>query len=288
MNQVKKCTCSAFNSPEEYMRSEHHWRHFVPTGWALQYETLNNVNETRTLVLLGKCDRCNGAMKEETHVCWLNGSELLAELYRLMERSGSYGNGRSKTGAYSSGGNVFLARWYQAQDDLPVEEKNHQFLELFHDCDKPVVSQWIAENKSKEPYTAPRRDRKSTLLNAILQRARADGSMDTIDPILDYILPNDGEPLFTEEDTYLTNYEFDIVPRIAFGGSEGIYLDLYLEGSFDSSGKERARIGTFKTLGTDLKTCRLMGELAGILMYHGSAYVNQNIHRYQGVQYHQF
>ena len=104
--------------------------------------------------------------------------------------------------------------------------------------------------------------------------------MAEIEPIWDYYLPNDGEALSSEESGPLTNYEFNFVPVIAFGGSEGIYVDLYLDGDCDGSGFKRTEIGVFKTLHTDLDACRLMGQLCGVLMYHGSAYVNENIHRY--------
>ena len=113
-----------------------------------------------------------------------------------------------------------------------------------------------------------------------MERARADGSISGIEPILDYYLPNSSEPNFSDRDTYLTDYQFDIVPAIMFGSSEGIYVDVYLEGKFDGSDCRKTSLATFKTLDTSLDACRKMGELCGILMYHGSRYVNQNIHRY--------
>ena len=39
-------------------------------------------------------------------------------------------------------------------------------------------------------------------------------------------------------------------------------------------------MGTFKTLREDAEAGRLMGQLCGILMYHATKYVNENIHRY--------
>lgn len=97
---------------------------------------------------------------------------------------------------------------------------------------------------------------------------------------MDYILPNDNEPALPDKDSYLTDYRFDLVPQLNFGGCEGIYLNLCLEGSFDSSDKQKATIGTFKTLRTDPEACRLMGALGGALMYYGREYVNREIHRY--------
>nr|WP_326184288.1 hypothetical protein [uncultured Oscillibacter sp.] len=134
--------------------------------------------------------------------------------------------------------------------------------------------------QKREEYINPKRDRKSELFRAILERARADGSLTEIEPIWDYYLPNDGEALSSERDSPLTNYEFNFVPIISFGGSEGIYVDLYLDGDCDGSGFKQTEIGVFKTLRTDLDACQLMGQLCGVLMYHGAAYVNKNLHRY--------
>lgn len=134
--------------------------------------------------------------------------------------------------------------------------------------------------QKREEYINPKRDWKSDLFRAILERARADGSMAEIEPILDYYLPNSSEPLSSGRNDPLTNYKFDFVPVISFGSSEGIYVDFYLDGDCDESGFKQTEIGVFKTLRTDLDACRLMGQLCGVLMYHGSAYVNENLHRY--------
>ena len=118
-----------------------------------------------------------------------------------------------------------------------------------------------------------------TLLYAVLDRARANGDLREIEPILDYYLPNKNEPLFPDKDSYLTNYAFSAVSTIDFG-CEGIYVELFLEGQFDESGNDRCSIGTFKTLRDDAEACRLMGQLCGVLMYHTAKYVNENLHRY--------
>lgn len=63
-------------------------------------------------------------------------------------------------------------------------------------------------------------------------------------------------------------------------GSEGIYIDCYLMGKFDESGRCSLHVGTLKTLTRDLESAKVMGELCGTLMYHAGEYVNQNLHRY--------
>lgn len=131
----------------------------------------------------------------------------------------------------------------------------------------------------REVYIEPRRDRKSELFAAVLKRAQANGGITDIEAILDYYLPNDNEPEFSERDPYITDYHFNFVPCIQFG-CEGIYVDLILDGSFDDSERDKMRIGTYKTLRQDEEACALMGKLCGLLMFHGTAYVNENIHRF--------
>lgn len=169
--------------------------------------------------------------------------------------------------------------WYMEQDDLTLGAKNAQFLKLFHAEDQGVVEDWISRCHAEEPYTAPRRDRKSALLYAVLERARACGDLREIEPILDYYLPTEQEPLSSDMDSYLTNYQFSAIANISYG-CEGIFVDLAIEGNFDDSGTNRCTIGTFKTLRQDNDAGRLMGQLCGILMYHTTRYVNENLHRY--------
>ena len=108
-----------------------------------------------------------------------------------------------------------------------------------------------------------------------MELARADGCMVEMDGLLDY-----SASVSESQDTYLTDYRFDVVPHIQFGSNEGVYLTLMLEGSFDSTDSRKAVLGTLKTLRTDLETCRLMGVLGGALMYHARQYIEQEIYRY--------
>lgn len=114
---------------------------------------------------------------------------------------------------------------------------------------------------------------------AVLERARACGDLREIEPILDYYLPTEQEPMASDLDSYLTNYQFSAVANISYG-CEGIFVDLVIEGDFDDSGANRCVIGTFKTLRQDSDAGRLMGQLCGVLMYHTTRYVNENLHRY--------
>ena len=109
------------------------------------------------------------------------------------------------------------------------------------------------------------------LFAKVIERAKENGDLARTEPICDYILPD------SHEGGKLCSYEFDFVPIVNFGGSEGVYIDCGLRGKFDESGRNRINAGTIKTLHNDLAACKAMGELCGALLYHESAYVNENL-----------
>lgn len=109
------------------------------------------------------------------------------------------------------------------------------------------------------------------LFSRVVRQARESGDMACYDPIIDYILPDE------YQDVPITKYEFDFVPEISFGGSEGIYIDCYLSGEFADHKTKPLKVGTIKTLNTDLEACKRMGELCGVLMYHEGKYVGSHL-----------
>ena len=277
--EINWCTCKGHNAADWTAVADFYAKHFIPEHWAFDYHKLTCHEGERVLYILGCCDRCGGLMRSGTSVAAnIKDDELLAYVYREMEHYRPYDGHKPDLGTYH-GYISQRGRWYQQQDDLTLEAKNRQFLHLFRAEDRPAVTDWLTRNHGAEPCGKPHRDRKSTLLQRILEAARADGAIAEAEAILDYILPNDNEPASPDEDSYLTDYRFDLVPHLSFGG-EGIYLSLCLEGSFDASGKKKTTIGTFKTLQDGPEACRLMGALGGALMYYGRQYVNQEIRRY--------
>ena len=278
--QINWCICDGHSHEDWRISSELYAQVFIPAAWMFEYRTIACHEDDRILYITGKCSRCGGFMRSGTAVPTnVKGDDLLAYVYREMEHYRPYDSHNQETGTYS-GCISRRCRWYQRQDDLTLEARNKQFLRLFRAEDQAAVKEWLARNHGTEPYARPRRDRKSTLLQRILEEARASGAITEAEAILDYILPSDKEPDPPDRDSYLTDYRFDLVPCLSFGGCEGIFLSLYLEGSFDGSDKEKVTIGTFKTLYTDLEACQLMGALGGALMYYGRQYVNREIHRY--------
>ena len=63
-------------------------------------------------------------------------------------------------------------------------------------------------------------------------------------------------------------------------GCEGIFIDCYLMGKFDESGRSKLHVGTLKTLRRDAEAAKIMGELCGVLLHYENKYVNGNLHRY--------
>lgn len=254
--------------------------YFVPERWELEYPSLDHPGKEWSFYLTGHCQYCRRAMKYRL-ILQLAGTwkDLLSEIYSMLIRARPFGGVDFDASTYSRTV-LDRARWYQQQDDLTPEQRASLFVSLFRDSDRLQVRRWLERERPELPYTHPKRDRKSELFNAILDRARVAGDLIDIDQILDYCLPNKEEPESPDRDQYLTDYRFNIIPHLQFGSCEGIYLDLLLEGSFDATDRTRLPIGTIKTLGEDQEACELMGRLCGLLMFHGNAYVNDNLHRY--------
>jgi hypothetical protein len=100
--------------------------------------------------------------------------------------------------------------------------------------------------------------------------------------ILDYGLPT-GHPV------QIDTYEWDVIGIPNFGGSEGIYLDLYADGIVSKAGanmkREHVQLGTYKCLGRSkedfLEMCRLLTEFVFWL----TSFLNQNMDRFTWVGY---
>lgn len=76
----------------------------------------------------------------------------------------------------------------------------------------------------------------------------------------------------------LSDYQFGCTYKLDFGGSEGIYLDCYIEGICGEDDEyDRVSLGTFKTLQTSEEAMAEMGKLAGCFTYALSKYVNAKL-----------
>lgn len=74
----------------------------------------------------------------------------------------------------------------------------------------------------------------------------------------------------------ITNYMFELRSNLDYGGSEGIYLDLWLD-CFEDGEYRKKELGTFKTLRDDYEAMKLMGLLLVVFIVEEHAYVNANL-----------
>ncbi len=123
-----------------------------------------------------------------------------------------------------------------------------------------------------------KRDTNTELMNKVFELVKENGCYEKAGAIMDYFLAEDYRV------RELTDYEFDFIAQVNFGGSEGIYIDCYISGRFDEkaapSETQRLRCGTFKTLDESLDAMKIMGELTGALTFFAHKYVNREIDRY--------
>lgn len=74
----------------------------------------------------------------------------------------------------------------------------------------------------------------------------------------------------------ITTYEFGLGNHLDYGGSEGIYLDLWITIYGDNEPQHKS-LGTFKTLRDDPESMRIMGKLLADFIIETRAYVNANL-----------
>lgn len=89
--------------------------------------------------------------------------------------------------------------------------------------------------------------------------------------LLDYYLP-------TRTATPIKFYAFSIVGDLVYGGNEGIYLSMFVDGVINrDKGKERIHVGTFKTLRDDREALKEMSVLMADFIYNGRKFVDDNL-----------
>lgn len=74
----------------------------------------------------------------------------------------------------------------------------------------------------------------------------------------------------------VTSHEYCLKNNLDYGGSEGIYLDLWIETDTDG-GMKRNKLGTFKTLEDSRDAMYIMAKLLADFIAEESAYVNANL-----------
>lgn len=117
----------------------------------------------------------------------------------------------------------------------------------------------------------------SDLFNIIVKRLDKKGKLPDI---LDYHI-GDGDKLIKTSDWHLYG-------KVSFGGSEGIYLDIYLEGYLDSPCDKKAEyldihIGCFKTLYADYDSFVAMSILNADFIFEEIEFYNRNRRMFEWV-----
>lgn len=277
----RPCTCNGHMAETDSRRANFYNGHFIPRGWELAYsDSLASLRWPPALYLTGYCKVCHGDLKERIALSGTQtGDALLEEIYQAMQFAHPYDKRNTEGKPFYYGSCESRSAWYRIRDTLPRIERNRQFLNLFHNFDRPQVRHWLEQRHPIQEHEHVLRDTDGELFCKVIQLARENGDMKRVEPILDYILPSETEDSIHER-VELTRYEFDFIPIVNFGGSEGIYVDCYLKGVFDESKRSSLNVGTLKTLGTSLEDCKAMAELCGALMYHASRYVNENLRRF--------
>ena len=78
--------------------------------------------------------------------------------------------------------------------------------------------------------------------------------------------------------------EFDVVGEVTYGGSEGIYGDIFLYGNWskerDDPFKSRARVYVLKTLKQDKESYLAVGMLVNLICYYANEFVATHLDRF--------
>ena len=105
---------------------------------------------------------------------------------------------------------------------------------------------------------------------------------DKLPDILDY-------GLATSNPVPIRTYEFELKNNLDYGGSEGIYLDLWIV-YFDDGERQKKGLGTFKTLSTSNEAMHIMADLLADFIIEEYTYVNGNLDDFtwEGADVHPF
>lgn len=249
-------------------------KHFIPREWKLYYSELT---ELCAVNLAGYCKDCYGNLEEMIPLQkGLSGDALFQAVYDTVQTAHPYDKFSEQTGYYGDCGE--RSEFYRIRAKRAQAKRSREFLNLFNDYDREQARLWLEKTFPPQTPTEVLRDTGGSLFSAIVRIAKENGNFDKAGPILDYILPCEHE-CGSSEKVELSAYEFDFVPIVNYG-CEGIYIDCYLRGKFDESGRCSLHVGTLKTLRQDLDSAKIMGELCGALLHHAHQYVNGNLRRY--------
>ena len=105
------------------------------------------------------------------------------------------------------------------------------------------------------------------LFNIIIEQLKAGGNYP--ENLIEYCLPEYNA-------VEIKKYEFDTTFQISYGGSEGIYMTIYLSGDTGNQ-TQRTVLGTIKTLLESPEAMRKMAVLGADFIVAATEYVNKHI-----------
>ncbi len=280
-----RCSCIIHAGLSDAALDNFYNQNFVPQKWELL--SFGPLTEGASLLLKGYCKACRGELAVQIPVPKQDSKNAVFQyIYDTIRTAHPY----AKTFETKPDGKIAYSglckernEYYRAQDTMPVSCRNNKFLDLFPEYHREQARLWLERKFPPQAHTEVYRDTGGSLFCSVVRMAKEHGDFEKVAAILDYVLPNEHEGS-CDKQVKLTAYEFDFVAVVNFGGSEGIYLDCYLRGKFDKSGRYQLNVGTIKTLRRDLEAMKLMGELGGVLTYYASLYVNEHLHRYTPLQ----
>lgn len=267
------CHCCRYPVDRPDAAANFYREHFIPERWELCYCKLS---ECPAIALTGRCGLCDDKLEELIPIPeGLTGDALFQAIYDTMQTAHPYDK-KADIGYYGSC--KARSEFYEWRDQRPQFRRSKEFLDLFHDWDRTAARLWLEKNFPPEKPTEIFRDTGGGLFSTVIRLVKASGDFAKAEAILDYYLPCEHEE-GRKEGVKLTAYEFNFEAVLNYG-CEGIYIDCYLSGKFDESGRHSLHVGTLKTLRRDLEAEKIMGELCGILHHCENQYVNQNLRCY--------
>lgn len=267
------CECPGHESRDFRELTDHYCAHFIPTGWELEYATLLEREEQRTLYITGKCGQCGGFMHTGEDLTGIGTHDsFLRDVCASMLRFRPYA-GRDGYGLYRGGVPPRL-EWYWRQDQMTMAERVEQFAALFHEgVDQLIARRWAKEHMPAQDFP---RETTTEFFNGVTKLVQSSGFWP------DQCAFITCEPACPVWPPYLAlcHPKFSFVPELKAEAGGGLCIECYLNGIFDSAGNHRLLIGTIRTVCDDRDTAIIMDSLTGALLYYGEAYRKANLHRY--------
>lgn len=267
------CECPEHQSRDFRELTDFYSTHFIPTGWRLEYTTLLEREERRTLYIIGVCSQCGGFMRTGEDITGSSTHDnLLREVCASMLRHRPYA-GQDAYGLYR-GGVPQRLEWYWRQDQMTKAERVEQFAGLFHEG----VDQLIAQRWAKEHMPAQDVPRETTteFFSGVIDLVKSSG-----------FWPNQIAPVICEPvkpywplEMAISHPGFKFLPKLEVDHCDQLYISCYLHGFIDGKVDRELLIGNIMSTRRDRDVCLAMGSLTGALLYYGEVYRESNVDRY--------